>query len=202
MSRIVLPALAHEGSTSIDAMWRSGPAAVVTASRNAVTWGLRTRLAIVRPAAVYGMTTRSAPASLSFFSASSSDARATIWMFGRTERAESVMYRLSASSSEAITMPSARSSPARRRSSSSVASPSIRRSPCSCALATASWLKSSTTYDTPAARNSSATWRPTRPYPQMMKWSRRRSIVLSLRRSARTPVKTPPAIASTITAPA
>ena len=55
-------------------MWRSGPVAVVTASRNDITCGFSTRFAIVRPAAVYGSTTRSAPAKKSFFSASSSDA--------------------------------------------------------------------------------------------------------------------------------
>jgi hypothetical protein len=46
---------------------------------------------MVRPAAVYGITTRSAPARSSFFSASASDARATIWMSERTWRAESEM---------------------------------------------------------------------------------------------------------------
>ena len=37
MSRIVRPAFAHVSGISISAMWRSGPVAVVTASRNDIT---------------------------------------------------------------------------------------------------------------------------------------------------------------------
>ena len=91
MSRIVLPACRQVRCTSISAMCRSGPVAVVTASRKAVTCGRSTRFAIVRPAVVYGSTTRSAPASISFFAASSSLARATICRSGRAECADSTM---------------------------------------------------------------------------------------------------------------
>ena len=124
---------------------------------------MSTRFAITCPAVVYGSTTRSAPASTSFRSASVPEARATIVRSGRAERAERTTYRLSASESEAATRPFARSRPALRRFSSLVASPSSRSAPSSCADATASWWKSSTRYGTSDARNSSATRRPTRP---------------------------------------
>ena len=84
-SRIVLPACGH-GRRDLDLRELEVAAgAVVTTSRNAATCGLSTRFAIVRPALAYGGTTRSAPASRSFFSASSSDARATIVRSGRAD---------------------------------------------------------------------------------------------------------------------
>src|SRR5919206_525984 len=90
-SRMERPACPHVFVTSISSNRRSPPAAVVTTSMKAVTCGLRTRLAITRPAAVYGWTTRSAPASCSFLPASSFDARATIRRSGFAARADSVM---------------------------------------------------------------------------------------------------------------
>ena len=90
-SRIERPATPQELLTSISASWRSGPVDVVTVSMNVVTCGLSTRFARTLPAVAYGSTTRSAPASSSFFSASSSDARATIVRSGCEERADSAM---------------------------------------------------------------------------------------------------------------
>ena len=111
-SRIVRPAAAHVRRISISASWRSGPAAVVTASRKAVTCGLSTRFAMTWPAVLYGSTTRFAPARISFCSESARDARATIVRSGRAERAERTTKRLSTSESEAATSPRARSRPA------------------------------------------------------------------------------------------
>ena len=139
-------------------MCRSGPAAVVTASRNAVTCGFRTRLAIVRPAAVYGMTTRSAPASLSFFSASSSEARATIWMSGRTRARRQrdvevvgVVVGGDDDAGRAVEAGAPQVLVVRRVALDQEVAVLLRGGDV------ASGLKSSTTYDTPAARNSSAT---------------------------------------------
>ena len=90
-SRIVLPGGRAGRRTSISASWRSGPVAVVTTSRKAVTCGFSTRFAITWPAVEYGSTTRSAPASFSFRSADSVEARATIDRPAFAARAVSVM---------------------------------------------------------------------------------------------------------------
>ena len=141
-SRIVRPAAGHVSCTSICAMWRSGPAAVVTVSRNAVTCGRSTRFAICGPAAVYGMTTRSAPASCSFFFASSSEARATICRSGRCaarrQRDVEVVGVVVGGDDEAACAVETRASRGPRPRSPF---PSIRRSPCSFAAATASSLE-------------------------------------------------------------
>ena len=68
-----------------------GPPDDVIAFRKDATCGLIIICAITRPAVVYGVTTRSAPASFSFRSASSLDPRAITFRSGRRDFAESVM---------------------------------------------------------------------------------------------------------------
>src|SRR4051794_23016303 len=142
---------------------RAGCSDVVIALTNDVTCGRIISCAITRPAVVYGVTTRSAPASFSFRSASSLEPRAITVSSGRRDFTDSVMYMLSPSSSEETMMPRARSTPALTRSSSSAPLPSTYRSSFSRACASASSLKSRTTYGTPASRSSSPARRPTRP---------------------------------------
>ena len=89
--RIVRPVCGPSGVTSISSSRRSGPAKDEISSRNAATCGLSASFAISVPAAAYGCTTRLAPASSSFRSASRVDARATIIRSSRCDRAESVM---------------------------------------------------------------------------------------------------------------
>ena len=72
-------------------MCRSGPVAVVTASRNDITCGFSTRFAIVRPAVVYGMHDAVGAGEQQLPLGVVVEARATIWMSGRTARAESEM---------------------------------------------------------------------------------------------------------------
>jgi len=76
------------------------------------------------------------------------------------------MKTFSASESTQAISPRARSIPAFRRSSSSVASPWSQGTPAEIARSRLSGLRSITTKLTPAAWRSRATCRPTRPNPQ------------------------------------
>ena len=89
--------------------------------------------------------TRVAPARRSLDSESSEAARATIAMSGRSSRADSVMKMLSASESTQAITPRARMIPAARRTSSSVASPSMKRTPTPAASSRFSGSASMTT---------------------------------------------------------
>ena len=109
-------------------------------------------------------TTRSAPASMSFRSASSSDARATIWMSGRAERAESddveiVGVGVGGGDEPASRARGRRAADPRPRSRL----PSISRSPS--LLRGRDRVLAEVEHDVRHAgsRNSSATRRPTRP---------------------------------------
>ena len=88
---IVWPAAPQLAVTSISSKFRSGASDDVIAFTNDVTCGLIISCAITRPAVVYGVTTRSAPASLSLRSASSLDPRAITIRSGRRDLTESVM---------------------------------------------------------------------------------------------------------------
>ena len=90
-SRIELPARSDSRVTTISSKRMSGPPCEETISRKAATCGLSASFAISVPAEEYGWTTRSAPARVSFRSASASDALATIVRSGRRARAERVM---------------------------------------------------------------------------------------------------------------
>ena len=87
------------------------------------TLGRNTAWATRWPPIMYGEITRLAPAFMSFFSAPSSSARATMNTRSDINRALMVMKRLSASEAARVTSVFARSMPARRRVSSWVASP-------------------------------------------------------------------------------
>ncbi len=115
----------------------------------------------------------------SFFSASSADARAMIMMSERSSRALSVMKMFSASESTHATTPVARSTPACWRCSSSGRRPLEVPDPLGPRdLPVVGIVVNHHARGTRAERRSRYTWRPTRPKPQMMKWSWAESIIL------------------------
>ena len=139
-SPIVLPAPLQPSTTSISS--KRWPASTSTAPE---ICGCSARRAISEPEDLYGEMTRSAPARRSFASESSREARATIAALGLSSRTVSVMKMFSASESTHATTARARSTPARRSDSSSLAWPSITRTPMPDAFSKFSGLGSITT---------------------------------------------------------
>ncbi len=121
--RSVLPASGEEPDTSISSRRNSRVPSCMTTSMKSTTWGCVTNDAMRSPPSCWGFTTRLAPARTSLGSEDSLRARAMMLRSGRMARHATVTKRLSASVSSAATSAAARSTPAWRSVSSSVASP-------------------------------------------------------------------------------
>lgn len=101
----------------------SSSSSCITISRNSTTFGRSATCAIRRPASPYGHSTRFAPAAISFDVVSWLFVRDTMNSFSFNVRADSTTIRFPASWSRHVTSARARSTPARRSTSSSPASP-------------------------------------------------------------------------------
>jgi hypothetical protein len=159
---MLLPRASQPSETSISSIRYSG-----ATSTTPVTCGCSASRAISAPLDLYGEITRSAPARSSFFSESSTAARATMVMSERSSRAVRQMKMFSASESTHASTATARSIPAAFSISSSEGRPSRNGAPIWSASSLFSSSSSTTAKTTSDACRSRATCRPTRPKPQI-----------------------------------
>src|SRR5579875_3455672 len=162
----LLPASAEPPAMPIWSMRRSEPGVCMATSRNSVTSGWVTAVAILRPQMTNGEITMCAPARRILASAPGLAERQTMVIFSFMALADKAMKVLAVSSGRAQMIPDAFSMPAALSSSSAEASPSRTRKPACSAFFTCAGSSSITTKETWVEWKCLQTSAPVRPKPQ------------------------------------